>query len=194
MKTVSDFVLERLAQWGVRRVFGYPGDGINGLIGAFGRTEEPLEFIQARHEESAAFMACAHAKFTGQVGVCMATSGPGAIHLLNGLYDAKLDHQPVVALVGQQARSALGGDYQQEVDLVSLYKDVAHDFVHMAASAEQARHMIDRALRIAMERRGVTCVIFPNDVQDLPAVETPPSASTPPIGVFMSPSVYWVAK
>ncbi|MGY6272229.1 thiamine pyrophosphate-requiring protein [Achromobacter denitrificans] len=174
MKTVSDFVLERLSQWGVRRVFGYPGDGINGLIGAFGRTEEPLEFIQARHEESAAFMACAHAKFTGQVGVCMATSGPGAIHLLNGLYDAKLDHQPVVALVGQQARSALGGDYQQEVDLVSLYKDVAHDFVHMAASAEQARHMIDRALRIAMERRGVTCVIFPNDVQDLPAVETPP--------------------
>jgi len=174
MKTVSDFVLERLSQWGVRRVFGYPGDGINGLIGAFGRTEEPLEFIQTRHEESAAFMACAHAKFTGQVGVCMATSGPGAIHLLNGLYDAKLDHQPVVALVGQQARSALGGDYQQEVDLISLFKDVAHDFVHMAASAEQARHMIDRALRIAIERRSVACVIFPNDVQDLPAVETPP--------------------
>ncbi|MGE8686006.1 MAG: thiamine pyrophosphate-requiring protein [Achromobacter sp.] len=174
MKTVSDFVLERLSQWGVRRVFGYPGDGINGLIGAFGRTEEPLEFVQTRHEESAAFMACAHAKFTGQVGVCMATSGPGAIHLLNGLYDAKLDHQPVVALVGQQARSALGGDYQQEVDLISLFKDVAHDFVHMAASAEQARHMIDRALRIAIERRSVACVIFPNDVQDLPAVETPP--------------------
>lgn len=174
MKTVSDFVLERLSQWGVRRVYGYPGDGINGLIGAFGRTEAPLEFIQTRHEESAAFMACAHAKFTGQVGVCLATSGPGAIHLLNGLYDAKLDHQPVVALVGQQARSALGGDYQQEVDLISLFKDVAHDFVHMAASAEQARHMIDRALRIAMERRAVTCVIFPNDVQDLPAVESPP--------------------
>ncbi|QVQ28132.1 thiamine pyrophosphate-requiring protein [Achromobacter deleyi] len=174
METVSDFVLKRLSQWGVRRVFGYPGDGINGLIGAFGRTEEPLEFIQARHEESAAFMACAHAKFTGQVGVCLATSGPGAIHLLNGLYDAKLDHQPVVALVGQQARSALGGDYQQEVDLVSLFKDVAHDFVHMAATASQARHMVDRAMRIAMERRSVTCVIFPNDVQDLPAVEIPP--------------------
>lgn len=174
METVSDFVLKRLSQWGVRRVFGYPGDGINGLIGAFGRTEEPLEFIQVRHEESAAFMACAHAKFTGQVGVCLATSGPGAIHLLNGLYDAKLDHQPVVALVGQQARSALGGDYQQEVDLASLFKDVAHDFVHMATTAEQARHMVDRAVRIAMERRSVTCVIFPNDVQDLPAVESPP--------------------
>ncbi|MFD4836663.1 thiamine pyrophosphate-requiring protein [Achromobacter sp. NPDC058515] len=174
METVSDFVLKRLSQWGVRRVFGYPGDGINGLIGAFGRTQEPLEFIQVRHEESAAFMACAHAKFTGQVGVCLATSGPGAIHLLNGLYDAKLDHQPVVALVGQQARSAMGGDYQQEVDLVSLFKDVAHDFVHMATTASQARHMVDRAMRIAMERRSVTCVIFPNDVQDLPAVESPP--------------------
>ena len=176
METVSDFVLKRLSQWGVQRVFGYPGDGINGLIGAFGRTREPLEFIQARHEESAAFMACAHAKFTGQVGVCLATSGPGAIHLLNGLYDAKLDHQPVVALVGQQARSALGGDYQQEVDLVSLFKDVAHDFVQMVTTAEQARHMVDRAMRIAMERRSVTCVIFPNDVQDLPAVDAPPRA------------------
>ncbi len=173
MKTVADFVLERLSQWGVRRIYGYPGDGINGLIGAFGRTEEPLTFIQARHEEAAAFMACAHAKFTGQAGVCLATSGPGAIHLLNGLYDAKLDHQPVVALVGQQARSALGGDYQQEVDLISLFKDVAHDYVQMATTAEQARHMIDRAMRIAMERRSVTCVIFPNDVQDLPAVENP---------------------
>ncbi|KAG0775226.1 hypothetical protein G6F22_013460 [Rhizopus arrhizus] len=119
-------------------------------------------------------MACAHAKFTGQVGVCLATSGPGAIHLLNGLYDAKLDHQPVVAIVGQQARSALGGDYQQEVDLVSLFKDVAHDFVHMVTSPLQARHMVDRAMRIAMERRGVTCLIFPNDVQDLEAVEAPP--------------------
>ncbi|OZI43599.1 thiamine pyrophosphate-requiring protein [Bordetella genomosp. 5] len=176
MQTVSDFVLTRLSEWGIRRVFGYPGDGINGLIGAFGRTEAPLEFVQARHEEGAAFMACAHAKFTGQVGVCLATSGPGAIHLLNGLYDAKLDHQPVVALVGQQARSALGGDFQQEVDLVSLFKDVAHDFVQVAASAEQARHLVDRALRIALERRAVTCVIFPNDVQDLPAVAEPPRA------------------
>lgn len=174
MQTVSDFILARLAQWGIKRVFGYPGDGINGLVGAFGREGHGLEFVQARHEELAAFMACAHAKFTKQVGVCLATSGPGAIHLLNGLYDAKMDHQPVVALIGQQARSAIGGDYQQEVDLISLYKDVAHDFVHVANTPEQARHLIDRAVRIAMERRAVTCVIIPNDVQDLPAVETPP--------------------
>jgi len=174
MQTVSDFILARLAQWGIQRIYGYPGDGINGLMGAFGRTTESLEFVQARHEEMAAFMACAHAKFTGQVGVCMATSGPGAIHLLNGLYDAKLDHQPVVAVVGQQARSALGGDYQQEVDLVSLFKDVAHDFVHVATSPLQVRHLVDRAVRIALERRAVTCVIVPNDVQDLPAVQNPP--------------------
>lgn len=173
MQTVSDFVLDRLGQWGVQRIYGYPGDGINGLIGAFGRNPA-LQFVQARHEEGAAFMACAHAKFTGQVGVCMATSGPGAIHLLNGLYDAKLDHQPVVAIVGQQARSALGGDYQQEVDLANLFKDVAHDFVHMVTSPLQARHMVDRAMRIAMERRSVTCLIFPNDVQDLEAVPAPP--------------------
>ncbi|CAB3865471.1 thiamine pyrophosphate-requiring protein [Achromobacter ruhlandii] len=173
MQTVSDFMLDRLGQWGVQRVFGYPGDGINGLIGAFGRNDT-LEFVQTRHEEGAAFMACAHAKFTGQVGVCLATSGPGAIHLLNGLYDAKLDHQPVVAIVGQQARSALGGDYQQEVDLVNLFKDVAHEFVHMVTSPVQARHMVDRAMRIAMERRSVTCLIVPNDVQDLEAVPVPP--------------------
>lgn len=173
MQTVSDFVLDRLGQWGVQRVFGYPGDGINGLIGAFGRNHT-LEFVQTRHEEGAAFMACAHAKFTGQVGVCMATSGPGAIHLLNGLYDAKMDHQPVVAIVGQQARSALGGDYQQEVDLVNLFKDVAHEFVHMVTSPLQARHMVDRAMRIALERRSVVCLIFPNDVQDLEAVPVPP--------------------
>lgn len=173
MQTVSDFVLDRLGQWGVQRVFGYPGDGINGLIGAFGRNDI-LEFVQTRHEEGAAFMACAHAKFTGQVGVCMATSGPGAIHLLNGLYDARMDHQPVVAIVGQQARSALGGDYQQEVDLVNLFKDVAHEFVHMVTSPLQARHMVDRAMRIALERRSVVCLIFPNDVQDLEAVPVPP--------------------
>ncbi len=174
METVSDFILKRLSEWGVRRIFAYPGDGINGLVGAFGRSKGGPEFVQVRHEEMSAFMACAHAKFTGQVGVCLATSGPGAIHLLNGLYDAKMDHQPVVAIVGQQARSALGGDYQQEVDLLNLFKDVARDFVHVASSPVQVRHLIDRAVRIAMERRSVTCVILPNDVQDLPAVETPP--------------------
>ena len=174
METVSDFILKRLSEWGVKRIFAYPGDGINGLIGAFGRTKDGPEFVQVRHEEMAAFMACGHAKFTGQVGLCMATSGPGAIHLLNGLYDAKMDHQPVVAIVGQQARSALGGDDQQEVDLLNLFKDVAGDFVHVASSPVQVRHLLDRAMRIAMERRAVTCIIVPNDVQDLPAVETPP--------------------
>ena len=172
--TVGDFVLKRLAAWGVRRIYGYPGDGINGVIGAFGHKDTGIEFVQTRHEELAAFMACAHAKFSGEVGVCLATSGPGAIHLLNGLYDAKMDHQPVVAIVGQQSRMSLGGDYQQEVDLVSLFKDVAHDFVHMATTPEQVRHLIDRAMRIAIERRTVTCVILPNDVQDMKAVETPP--------------------
>jgi pyruvate dehydrogenase (quinone) len=173
-KTTSDQVLERLHAWGVRRVYGYPGDGINGLMGAFERMGDEMRFIQARHEELAAFMACAHAKFTGEVGVCMATSGPGAIHLLNGLYDAKADHQPVLAIVGQQARAALGGDYQQEVDLLNLFKDVAHEFVHMATVPAQIRHLVDRAMRIAIDQRTVTCVILPNDLQELEAVETPP--------------------
>ena len=172
--TVSDFLIQRLLEWGIMRIYGYPGDGINGIMGAIGRAENRLEFIQVRHEEMAAFMACGHAKFTGHLGVCLATSGPGAIHLLNGLYDAKLDHQPVVAIVGQQRRAALGGDYQQEVDLVSLFKDVAHEYVHEVTTAAQMRHLIDRAIRIALAERTVTCVIVPNDVQELDAVETPP--------------------
>ncbi len=174
-QTVADFMLERLSKdWGVRRIYGYPGDGINGLIGAFGRNEGCPEFIQVRHEEMAAFMACAHAKFTGEAGVCLATSGPGAVHLLNGLYDAKLDHQPVVAIVGQQARLGLGGHYQQEIDLVALFKDVAHEYVQMATEAGQIRHLIDRAMRIALAERTVTCLIVPNDLQMEEAVPTPP--------------------
>jgi pyruvate dehydrogenase (quinone) len=172
--TASDFLLDRLSAWGIRRLYGYPGDGINGILGALGRAGDRFQFIQTRHEEMAAFMACAHAKFTGQVGVCLATSGPGAIHLLNGLYDAKLDHQPVLAIVGQQARGALGGDYQQEVDLVTLFKDVAHEYVHMASSPDQVRHLVDRAVRIAVCERTVTCIIVPNDLQELDAVTTPP--------------------
>jgi pyruvate dehydrogenase (quinone) len=175
-QTVADFVLERLHDWGVRRIFGYPGDGINGFIGALDRAEDEIEFVQTRHEEMAAFMATGHAKFTGQPGVCMATSGPGAIHLLNGLYDAKLDHQAVVAIVGQQARPALGGSYQQEVDLLSLFKDVAHEYVHMASEPSQIRHLIDRAVRIARAQRTVTCVIVPNDVQEMDAVPVPEHA------------------
>lgn len=171
--TVGDFLLERLQQWGVRRVYGYPGDGINGILAAFGR-QDAIEFLQARHEEMSAFMACGHAKFTDEVGVCLATSGPGAIHLLNGLYDAKLDHKPVVAIVGQQKRVALGADYQQEVDLITLFKDVAGEFVQMATSPDQVRHLVDRAFRIARARRCVTCIIIPNDVQELDAVPSPP--------------------
>lgn len=164
--TVSDYLLHRLTQWGIRRIYGYPGDGINGILGALGRTSE-FQFVQVRHEEMAAFAACAHAKFTGEVGVCLATSGPGAIHLLNGLYDAKLDHQPVVAIVGQQARSALGGHYQQEVDLPVLFKDVASEYVTQVTKPSAVRHAIDRAVRIAQFERTVTCVIIPNDVQEL---------------------------
>ncbi|RNI25948.1 thiamine pyrophosphate-requiring protein [Rufibacter latericius] len=164
---VSDFIVERLHQWGTTRIFGYPGDGINGVMGALERAEDKVKFIQVRHEEVASLMACAHAKFTGEAGVCLATSGPGAIHLLNGLYDAKLDHQPVVALVGQKARTALGGHSQQEVDLVSLFKDVASEFVQMATEPSQVRHLIDRAFRIAKDQRTVTCVILPSDLQEL---------------------------
>src|ERR1051325_5052766 len=152
-KTVADFVIDRMMEWGVYRIFGYPGDGINGLIGSINRTKGKMDFIQVPHEEMAAFMACGHAKFTGEVGVCLATSGPGAIHLLNGLYDAQMDHAPVVAIVGQQGRPALGGSYQQEVDLVSLFKDVAHEYVHMATDASQLRHLVDRAMRIAKAAR-----------------------------------------
>jgi pyruvate dehydrogenase (quinone) len=173
MNTVSDFLVQRLSDWGVKRIFGYPGDGINGIMGALNRGSDKLEFIQVRHEEIAAFMACAHAKFTGEVGVCVATSGPGAIHLLNGLYDAKLDHQPVVAIVGQQKRAALGGNFLQEVDLVSLFKDVAHEYVHMATTPAQMRHLIDRAMRIAQSERTVCCIIVPNDIQEMEE-ETPP--------------------
>jgi pyruvate dehydrogenase (quinone) len=175
-QTVGDYMLERLHGWGVSRIFGYPGDGINGIIGALDRASDEIDFVQVRHEEMAAFMACGHAKFTGEVGVCLATSGPGAIHLLNGLYDAKLDHTPVVAIVGQQARGALGGAYQQEVDLVSLFKDVANEYVHMATVPGQIRHLVDRAVRIAMDQRTVTCIVVPNDLQEEDAVTEPDHA------------------
>src|SRR5437588_2667677 len=147
---VSDFLLKRLSEWGIKRIYGYPGDGINGILGGLERHQDLFEFVQVRHEEMAAFMATAHAKFTDEVGVCLATSGPGAIHLLNGLYDAKTDHQPVVAIVGQSALPAIGGNYQQEVDLISLFKDVAGEYVYMASSPVQMRHLIDRAMRIAL--------------------------------------------
>jgi pyruvate dehydrogenase (quinone) len=165
--TVADQLLARLRAWGVEHVFGYPGDGINGLLGAFSRADDQPRFIQSRHEEMSAFEAVGFAKLSGRPAVCMATSGPGAIHLLNGLYDAKLDHVPVVAIVGQTNRTAMGGSYQQEVDLLSLFKDVASDYVQMVTVPEQLPNVVDRALRVAMTRRAPTALIVPNDVQEL---------------------------
>jgi len=166
-QTVADYLLERLRAWEVEKVFAYAGDGINGILAAFGRADNKPAFIQSRHEEMSAFEAVGYAKFSGRVGVCMATSGPGAIHLLNGLYDALLDHVPVVAIVGQTNRSAMGGSYQQEVDLLSLFKDVAHHYVQMATVPEQLPNLIDRAIRVALTHRAPTCIIIPADVQDL---------------------------
>ena len=165
-ETVGAYVLKRLHENGVNRIYGYPGDGINGILGGFHEHGDEVEFVQTRHEEIASFAACAQAKLTGEVGVCMATSGPGAIHLLNGLYDAKLDHQPVVALIGQQKTTSLGSNYQQEVDLNTLFKDVASEFVQTCMSPSQARHLIDRAIQVAKASRSVTAVIFPEDVQE----------------------------
>src|ERR687886_2794121 len=173
MPNVAQFMLGRLADWGVKRIYGYPGDGINGLLGAFHEVGDRIEFTQTAHEEIAAFAACAHAKFTSEGGVCMATSGPGAIHLLNGLYDAKLDHQPVVAIVGQQKRMSLGSNYQQEVDLQVLFKDVASEFIQYCMHPGQIRHLIDRAVHVAQASRSVTCIIVPADIQEEPFEEPP---------------------
>ena len=167
MPTVADQLLSRLRDWGVEQVFGYPGDGINGILGAFSRADDQPRFVQSRHEEMSAFEAVGFAKFGDRPGVCLATSGPGAIHLLNGLYDAKLDHVPVVAIVGQTNRTAMGGSYQQEVDLLSLFKDVASDYVQVVTVPEQLPNLVDRALRVAMTRRAPTALIIPNDVQEL---------------------------
>ena len=180
---VSEFIWHRLGEWGFKRVYGYPGDGVGGLDEALERAKDKMAYVQVRHEEMAAFMASAHAKFTGEVGLCYATSGPGAIHLLNGLYDAKMDHVPVVAIVGQQARTAIGAHYQQEVDLQTLFKDVASEFVATAMVPGQIRHLIDRAVRIASATRSVTCVIIPNDLQQLPYEDPPMAHGTTHTGV-----------
>jgi pyruvate dehydrogenase (quinone) len=182
-KTVGDFLCERLSAWGVRTIFGYPGDGINGLLGALNRAGERFEFVQVRHEEMAAFMASAYAKFSGRLGVCLATSGPGASHLITGLYDAKLDHMPVLAISGQQARAALGGHYQQELDLVSMFKDVACAFVAQASVPAQTRHLVDRAVRIALGERAPTAIVFPNDLQEIDYEEPPRKHGTVHSGV-----------
>lgn len=186
-QTVGDFVVSRLHAWGVRKMFGYPGDGINGVFGALQRADGKIEFIQARHEEMAAFMASAYAKFSGELGVCIATSGPGATHLVTGMYDARADHQPLLAIVGQQARSALGGHYQQEVDLAALFKDVAGDFVHQASVPSQVRHLVDRAVRMALANRTVTALILPNDLQEMPYEEPPREHGTVHSGIGYRP-------
>jgi pyruvate dehydrogenase (quinone) len=189
-KTVGDFFWERLHGWGVRVVFGYPGDGINGLLGAMNRAKGKIKLVQVRHEEMAAFMASAYAKFSGQLGVCLATSGPGATHLITGMYDARLDHMPLLAIAGQQARSGLGGHYQQEIDLQSAYKDVAGAFVQQASVAPQVRHLVDRAIRIALGERRVTAVILPNDLQDEPYEEPPRAHGTLHSGIgFTAPRI-----
>jgi len=186
-QTVGDFLVDRLHAWGVRIIFGYPGDGINGVFGALNRAGGKIRFVQARHEEMAAFMASAYAKFSGELGVCIATSGPGASHLLTGLYDARLDHMPVLAIAGQQSRNALGGHYQQEVDLPSLFKDVAGSFVHQASTAPQVRHLLDRAVRIAIAERRVTAVILPNDLQEAAYEEPARMHGTVHSGIGYSP-------
>ncbi|MBV9825427.1 MAG: thiamine pyrophosphate-requiring protein [Alphaproteobacteria bacterium] len=193
-QTVGDFFVERLRQWGVRRIYGYPGDGINGVFGALqraqGKADGKIEFIQTRHEEMAAFMASAHAKFTGELGVCIATSGPGAAHLITGLYDARLDHMPVLAIAGQQARTAIGGHYQQEVNLEAMFKDVAGALVHTATVPAQVRHLIDRAVRIAISQRRVTALILPNDLQEMPYEEPPRAHGTLHSGIgYRAPKV-----
>ena len=183
---VSDFMVKRLAERGVKRVFGFPSDGINGILGALNRAAGEIDFIQVRHEEMAAFMAFAHAKLTWDVSVCLATSGPGAIHLLNGLYDAKPDHQPVVAIVGQAKRASLGGNFQREVDLISPFKDIAREYVHMASTPAQMRHLIDRTMRIAQVERNVCWIIVPSDIQEMDAEKEAPRKEAVPHNIRCS--------
>jgi len=165
MKT-ADFFVERLKAWGVKRIFGYSGDGINGVIGAIQR-DGAIEFVQPRHEEMAAFMAVAHAKFTGEIGVCLATGGPGATHLLTGLYDAQLDHMPLLAICGQAEATVRGGSYQQELNLDRVFSDVSA-YVQEANNPAQLRHVTDRAIRLAIARRAPSVIIIPKDVQEEP--------------------------
>ncbi|HEY8323216.1 MAG TPA: thiamine pyrophosphate-dependent enzyme [Ktedonobacterales bacterium] len=163
-KTASDTLVERLIAWGVDTVFGLPGDGINGMIEAFRERQDKIRFIQVRHEEAAAFAACAYAKFTGKLGVCVATSGPGAIHLLNGLYDAKMDGAPVLALTGQQYSDLLGSHYQQEVNLLSLYEDVAA-YNMQVQGPKDVYNLVNTACRVALSQRTVAHITFPIDYQ-----------------------------
>src|SRR5437773_3997445 len=161
----SDMLIESLMDWGVDTIFGLPGDGINGIMEALRVRQERITFIQVRHEEAAAFMATGYAKYTGELGVCLATSGPGAIHLLNGLYDAKLDGAPVLAITGQTYHDLIGTRYQQEVDLLSLFKDVAV-YDQQVLGAAHVVPLVDAACRAALSFRGVAHITFPVDLQE----------------------------
>jgi pyruvate dehydrogenase (quinone) len=198
-RTASDVMIETLAGWGVDAIFGIPGDGINGIMEALRTHQDQVRFIQVRHEEAAAFAACAYSKFTGRLGVCLATSGPGAIHLLNGLYDAKMDGTAVLALTGQQYSDLLGSSYQQEVDLLSLYKDVAA-FNQMVQGSADVANLVNMACRTAIARRTVTHITFPIDYQIAEAKngyysemggppKTPHQLDQPPVGFYPATAV-----
>lgn len=182
---VADAMVARLRAWEIKRVFGYAGDGVNTLLGALARAGDP-EFVSTRHEELAAFAACGHAKYSGGVGVCLATQGPGAIHLLAGLYDAKLDRRPVVAIVGQVVSTALGSGYLQEVDLHALFKDVCAQYVQTVFAPEQMPMAVDNAMRTALATSTPTCLIVPHDVQK----EEMPDELEHSHGVVPSAAVY----
>jgi pyruvate dehydrogenase (quinone)/pyruvate oxidase len=190
-RIASDALIERLADWGVDTVFGLPGDGINGIMEGLRRHQDKVRFVLVHHEEAAAFMATAHAKATGKIGVCLATSGPGGIHLLNGLYDAKLDHMPVLAITGMQETSILGTGYQQEVALDKLYEDVT-EYDQMIYNPVQLPAVVDIAIRTAYARRGVAHITVPNDIQVADAGADPwqhvaPAAAPKTSAVYLSP-------
>src|SRR3954449_8285308 len=177
-KIASELLIERLADWGVDTIFGIPGDGINGIMEALRRHQDRIRFVLVHHEEAAAFMACAYAKTTGRLGVCIATSGPGGVHLLNGLYDAKLDHQPVLAITGMQETSLLGTGYQQEVHLEKLFIDVA-EYDVMAHVPVQIPTLVDMAVRRAVAHRTVSHITIPVDIQIADADEEPYEGTAP---------------
>ncbi|MBW8784112.1 MAG: thiamine pyrophosphate-requiring protein [Novosphingobium sp.] len=166
-QTVGEFFVQRLQEWGIRTVFGYPGDGINGVLRGFQKAGDKFRFIQARHEEMAAFMASAYAKFSGELGVCLSTGGPGATHMITGLYDAKLDHMPVLAITGQAPRSARGAHYQQELNIDRAFSDVC-EYVVEGRTPQQIGVILDRAIRTAKARNAVVAVVMPNDLSDSP--------------------------
>src|SRR3954468_10365083 len=189
----SELLIERLADWGVDTVFGLPGDGINGIMEGLRRHADRVRFVLVHHEEAAAFMATAYAKATGKIGVCLATSGPGGIHLANGLYDAKLDHAPVLAITGMQETSVLGTGYQQEVNLDRLYQDVS-EYNQVIMNPAQMPGLVDTGIRTAYPRRGVAHLTFPNDVQVAPAGQDPYQAVAPvrppaTLPIYLAPAV-----